>query len=509
MSASKDKKLRKQQIEAGTDKRTIAREKELKERRKTKITYSVVAVVLVVLFAFIFVYNSTFPSRHTTAVTIDGKDYSVAELNFYYSNAYMNFYNNNYYYMSMGLFFDPQTSLAEQQYSDDMTWRDYFIDAAVENMRQIQMLNDQAEAAGFELPAEYEDEYNAAMDDMVNGWKDLGYASLKQYINLNYGRGVDEEMVRTETRKLYVASAYSESIMDSYEYSTDELASYYADHADELDLIEYAYYMVPAPAADDTASGEPGEDAASAEPAVDAEALAQAIDGTDLDEFTAQLSEAVADATPTTQTMTGTSISTDYAEWLLDSAREPGDATAIESESGSTYVVMFLSRDDNSYPLVSFRHILINAADDDGDGAFSEEEIAAAEATAQEIYDEWQSGDATEDSFAEMANTLSDDGGSNTTGGLYEDVYKGQMVDPINDWLFEDGRKAGDTTVVSYDGNYTGTHVVYFVGEDDMTYAQYQADSTLRSEDYNSWLEENMESYQATMGSTRLAGRNH
>ena len=140
MSASKDKKLRKQQIEAGTDKRTIAREKELKQRRKTKITYSVVAVVLVVLFAFIFVSNSTFPSRHTTAVTIDGKDYSVAELNFYYSNAYMNFYNNNYYYMSMGLFFDPQTSLAEQQYSEDMTWRDYFIDAAVENMRQAAAL---------------------------------------------------------------------------------------------------------------------------------------------------------------------------------------------------------------------------------------------------------------------------------------------------------------------------------------------------------------------------------
>ena len=35
-----------------------------------------------------------------------------------------------------------------------------------------------------------------------------------------------------------------------------------------------------------------------------------------------------------------------------------------------------------------------------------------------------------EDSFAELANQYSDDAGSNTNGGLYEDVYKNQMVAP-------------------------------------------------------------------------------
>lgn len=514
MSASKDKKIRKQQIEAGTDKRTLAKEKEQKQHRKTKITYSIVTVLLVVFFVFIFTYNSTFPNRHTTAVTIDGKDYTVAQMNFYYSNAYMNFYNSNYNYVSMGLFFDPQTSLDEQQYSEDMTWRDYFLNTAVENMRQVQMLNDQAEAAGFELPAEYEDDYNTAIDDMVNGWKDLGYSSLQQYINLNYGKGVDEEMVRTEMRKLFVASAYSESLADSYEYSVDELNSYYTDHADELDLIEYAYYSVTdSTAEDDAADG--SDEVASADaiaaPAVDAQALAEAIDGTDLEEFTAQLGEAAEGAAPTTQTLTGASLSSNYAEWLLDSARMPGDATSIKNEdSGVTYVVMFLSRDDNSYKMADFRHILVNAVDEDGDGAFSEDEIAAAADSAQDIYEEWQAGDATEDSFAELANDLSDDGGSNTNGGLYENVYKNQMVPPINDWLFEEGREPGDTTVVSYDGaNYTGSHVVYYVGESDLTYAQYQADAALRAEAYNSWLEENLAGYEATMGHIGMAGKNH
>ena len=85
------------------------------------------------------------------------------------------------------------------------------------------------------------------------------------------------------------------------------------------------------------------------------------------------------------------------------------------------------------------------------------------------------------------------------------------MVEPINDWLFKAGRKAGDTGVVSYDGaNYTGTHVLYFVGKDDMTYADAQADSALRGDAYDSWLEEHMtEDYEPVTSHLGMAGKNH
>lgn len=489
MSASKDKKIRKQQIAAGTDKRSIAEEKERRQRRKTTVTYSVVAVVLVIFFAFIFIYNSTLPSRHTTAVTINGEQYSVAQLNFYYSNAYMNFYNTNYYYVALGMAFDTQQSLADQEYSEGYSWRDYFIDTAVENMRQIQMLNDQAEAAGFTLPAEDQAAYDEAIADMQTGWEDLGYSSLAQYINLNYGKGVDEQMVADEMYRIYLASAYSQSVMDSYEYTTEELDACYDEQADELDVIDYMYYLV----SDDT---------------VDAQAIVDAVDGTDADTFTAELAAAVEGAVPTTQSLAGGSISSAYGEWLTDAARQPGDAYLAETDS-ATYVVMFLSRNDNSYPLVSFRHILINAEDADGDGAYSEEELDAAVTEANDLYDQWQAGGATEDSFAELANEYSEDSGSNTVGGLYEDVYQGEMVEPINDWLFEAGRQTGDTTVVSYDGTYTGAHVVYFVGTDDLTYAQAQADAQLRSEAYNAWLEENLADYEAAAAHLGMVGKNH
>ena len=593
MSASKDRLLRKQQIEAGTDKRSAAKAKEAAKQRRSNITYAVVGVAVVLFVIFVLFYNSAFMIRHTTAVTIDGQEYSAAQLNYYYSTSYMNFYNSYGNYISY--FFNPDESLDDQEYAEGTSWRDYFLDSAVQNMTQVQMLNDQAEEAGFTLSEEQQATFDEQIASLETSWEGLGYTNLQQYLNLNFGKGVDLELVKQEMYRSYVASAFSDSQFDSYEYSDAELDDYYAEHADELDVIHYAYYTLPAaedteepaeeaeepaedteepaeeaeepaeeaeepaedteepaeeaeepaeeteePAeeaeepAEDTEepaeeAEEPAEEAEepaeeAEEPAEDTEepaeeetpepseealAIAEAVDGTDLEAFTDYLADEADGAEPTEQTMPGSSVPTSYAEWLLDSSREPGDATAIATGT-SELVVMFLDRDTNDYPTVSFRHILAQAEDTDGDGSFSEEEINAAADEAEGIYDEWQEGDATEDSFAALANERSDDGGSNTTGGLYEEVSKGTMVDPINDWLFDDARKAGDTTVVSYEGdNYTGTHVLYFVGQDDMTYAHAQADTALRSEAYNTWSEEHMANYEATTSHLRLCGKNH
>ena len=506
MSASKDKLLRKQQIEAGTDKRTAAKAKELAQQRKSNITYIIVGVAVVLFVAFVLFYNSAFMVRHTTAVTIDDQEYTAAQMNYYYSTSYMNFYSSYSSYVSY--FFDPDESLADQSYDGERSWRDYFLDSAVESMTQVQMLNDQAEEAGFTLSDEQQAAYDEQIASLETAWEDLGYTNLQQYLNLNYGKGVDLDLVKQEMYRAAVASAFSESQYDSYEYSDTELDDYYAEHAGELDVIDYAYYSIPVPTEEtEDEAEEPADEAEEPEaPAVDAQVLADAVNGTDEETFASELAAQAEGEEPTVQTLPGSSISSAYSEWLLDEARQPG---AIETDT-MNYVVMFLGRDTNDYPAVSFRHILIQADDADGDGAFSEDEIAAAADEAQGLYDEWQDGDATEDSFAEMANEHSDDGGSNTTGGLYENVAKGMMVQPINDWLFEEGRKAGDTTVVSYDGdNYTGTHVLYFVGQDDMTYARAQADAALRSEAYNTWSEEQMADYEAATSHLRMCGKNH
>ena len=161
----------------------------------------------------------------------------------------------------------------------------------------------------------------------------------------------------------------------------------------------------------------------------------------------------------------------------------------------SYYVVVFNGRSRNEYNTVNVRHILIQpeaselSEDDEG----YEDDVAAKDAEAaqkaQDILDEWKAGDATEESFAALANKLSEDPGSNTNGGLYKQVYKGQMVSEFNDWCFDESRKAGDTGIVANDaagGSYIGYHVMYFVGTDD-PYWMVQVRNAMMNKDYSEW----------------------
>ena len=75
--------------------------------------------------------------------------------------------------------------------------------------------------------------------------------------------------------------------------------------------------------------------------------------------------------------------------------------------------------------------------------------------------------DPTEDRFAELAGANTEDTGSKDNGGLYEDVYPGQMVQTFNDWCFDAARKTGDTGLVETE---YGFHVMYFVKHTDTYY---------------------------------------
>ena len=129
----------------------------------------------------------------------------------------------------------------------------------------------------------------------------------------------------------------------------------------------------------------------------------------------------------------------------------------------------------------------------------SDEEKEAAKQKAEEILDEWMSGDATEDSFAALANEKSDDG-DGTTGGLYENVYPGQMVSSFNDWCFDESRQTGNTGIIE---SQYGYHVMYFVGKSDTTYRDYQIETELRNTDTQEWYDATVEAIPMTDGDTK------
>ena len=148
-------------------------------------------------------------------------------------------------------------------------------------------------------------------------------------------------------------------------------------------------------------------------------------------------------------------------------------------------------------PDVNVRHILIEPEKDE-DGSISDDAWTAAEEKAQQILDEWQAGDADEESFGELANTYSTDGGSNTNGGLYEDVYPGQMVTEFNDWCFDASRKPGDTSIVKTSFGY---HVMYFVSFTDTYYYKTVAEQELRYSEYSDYINNLVSQYTSSLTS--------
>lgn len=180
---------------------------------------------------------------------------------------------------------------------------------------------------------------------------------------------------------------------------------------------------------------------------------------------------------------------TDLSDWLFDDARVSGDIAVIEGES-EVFLAMFLSRSDNDYPLVDMRHVLI-APEKDDEGNLVEGAEVAAKKKAEELYDEWVENGSTEDYFKILANTYSSDG-DGKSGGLYEDVYKGRMVTPIDSWLFGP-RKIGDCEIIESD---YGWHLVYFAGFGE-NYKAQRLDDAMREDAYEAWRTDVMNGYEA------------
>ena len=132
------------------------------------------------------------------------------------------------------------------------------------------------------------------------------------------------------------------------------------------------------------------------------------------------------------------------------------------AEHESEYAESGITKDGK---YVDVRHILVmpkgGTADETGATTYSDEEWQACADAADEILKLWQEGEQTEDAFAALANEKSEDPGSNTNGGLYENVYEGQMVAEFEQWCFDETRVQGDTGIVKTTYGY---HVMYFVG---------------------------------------------
>lgn len=340
-------------------------------------------------------------NEDAVAITVQNADGTVLaeitnnQLSYYFWGEYY------YYVQSNGFGFDASKPLDQQNYSEDMTWQDFFLQNACTSIQQIVALKAAAQEAGFTLPEEYQQEYDTTISSMATYAQQAGFTDkdgngdVLAYIRDSYGSAATEESFENYLYDSYYVTAYSDQIYADLSFTAEEVAAYYDEN----------------------------------------------------------------------------------------------------SEMFASYGI-----EKSELPNVNVRHILVEpvlpAADDTQDSAAeaaSEEAAwADAEAEAQRILEEWKSGDATEESFGELANTYSADGGSNTNGGLYEDVHPGQMVTEFNDWCFDAARKAGDTAIVKTSYGY---HVMYYVGATESYYWREVAEGELRYQEYDAKLSEIVSPY--------------
>ena len=516
MSASTEKKLRREAREAGIDKKAVAAKAEAEKRAKTNRRWGLVAAGVAVLVVAALVLGSALPYQ-LTALTVGDESFSAAEMNQQYGSQYTSFVNS---YGSYASLFGLDTSngpvgLEDQEcyMTDGGSWRDYFLDAAKNAAIQTVALSDYAAENGIELTAEETAEVDAYFDGLEAEVKLYGYSNVDQFFSSNYGAGVDQDMVRDG----YLASALCgkviDTVTDSYTYTAAELEEQYQSYEGAQDIFQYLYYFVAAETVETV--GEDGETGAEvteetlADAKTKADEIVKAYEAAEGEDLEARFNEAIASVVPeasaTEQKSAGSSIIA-ATEWLMDEARVEGDITAEANSAGSGYYVMlFIDRNDNHYKLAQVRHILVQAIADEN-GEYTDEAKAAAKADAEAILAEYQAGDKTEESFAALAELYSEDTGSNTNGGLYDAVAMGQMVEEFDAFCFE-GHEKSDTAIVYGESSaYAGYHVMYYVGEGQQ-YSDYIAQNDLSSSAAAQWLSELTAQYETSEGfGMRLVG---
>ncbi|MCR4646848.1 MAG: peptidyl-prolyl cis-trans isomerase [Oscillospiraceae bacterium] len=174
----------------------------------------------------------------------------------------------------------------------------------------------------------------------------------------------------------------------------------------------------------------------------------------------------------------------ELGEWAFNGGAKPNDTKVIEA-TGAYYVYMLTSEPGrNEDNVIDVRHILFSTDQHTGEDGDTDAALEECRKLAADCLAEWEAGDRTEDSFAELATAKTEDTGSQSTGGLYSNVYRGQTVPTFNDWCFDASRQPGDTGIVE---TTYGVHVMYFVKDNGPKW-KVNVTNTLKSQAYENWI---------------------
>ncbi len=436
------------------------KEEKEKEKKEERISTAIGIVVLVALVCLVASFPiRTYLATHETYVVVNGEAVNKVEFDYQYNltkNNYITQYGSYLTYFGL----DTSKDLSTQMYSDTLTWQDYFEQNAVESLKQNKALMAEAKAAGFTYDTT--DEYNTFKETIKTSAASAGI-SEKEYVRSIYGSYATMGRIEEYVKNDMVMNAYYQKLQEDNAPSDDEIQSYYEENKATYDSVDYRLTTIEADLpTEPTELADPVEEtAADTTGTTDGTAATDSTQDTAYQPSDAEIAKAMEDAKVLADDAEKTvakdgeahenekksSVNYLISDWLFDDARKAGDTTVITNDNSHCYyAVAFEKRYLDETPSADVRVI-----------------IPTEDKTGEEILEEWKSGAATEDSFAELCKKYTQDTSAVENGGLFEQVTKTGMTEELSNWIFDNSRQAGDTVAITVSDT---TYVLYYIGQD-------------------------------------------
>ena len=163
--------------------------------------------------------------------TMGDAELTNAELEIYYRMQVLDFVNYYGSYLSqIGL--DTTQPLSEQTcyYDSTMTWEQYFIEIAIETWQNYQALGQRAEASGFTLDEEWEEELAKIPETLQTQATEAGFETVEQLLKDRLGPGCTEETYMSYVRLNALGNEYYSNEYEKMLPTDEEIETYYTDN---------------------------------------------------------------------------------------------------------------------------------------------------------------------------------------------------------------------------------------------------------------------------------------
>lgn len=435
------------------------KQQQAKEARERVITRAVVALVVVLLIAFI----ASFPIRTLIAInqtmfTINGEKVTRVELDYQYAVARTNYLNSYGNYLSMFGYTDL-TNIDSQVYTEDMTFGDYFQQLAVEGITNNRALLKEAAQEGFTYDTT--EEYNTLMDTLIAEAKEQD-VTLNKYIKALFGQYASKSVLKPIQEKTLLSAAYYNEVQKRKAPDDATVESYYQEHKQDYDSVDFYILTVDADlnidhidSTDYEGDEEPTEEEIEAAMKI---AYAKAEEKMAVVEKEGELQENVLYS----------DCSDVIRDYLFDEERKAGDSEIFEDMDNHTcQVVKFVKRYLSQQNTVDMYAIIVDEDED-----------------PEAVLNEWKSRGETEDNFKALAKEYAAKTQS-TSEGYFEGIDASTLEDELADWLLDASRQKGDNIAIKESGY---GYIVYYLGTNKPVYYQ-DIKGLLTSQNMNDYME--------------------